>query len=315
MTGKNIKENSYTVLGIMSGTSLDGVDLALCKFRIEKGKWNYQIIDAKTISYPSYWKTMLKDAYTYDEDRLNRLDSEYGEYLGKLARHFLGKKSGTDFISSHGHTIFHNPDKGITRQIGNGKEIAKVCKIPVVFDFRTNDVALGGQGAPLVPVGDRDLFGQYDACLNLGGFSNISFEKNKIRKAFDICPVNIVLNQFALEFGKDFDKNGDLGRNGIIIPSLLEKLNSITYYSQTGPSSLGVEWLEKEFYPVVKNKDYQTENILSTLYEHISYQISNVLIKNNLKNVMSSPTIFDGRNLYDVKDVINEGFKYVSIGR
>jgi anhydro-N-acetylmuramic acid kinase len=280
------KSISYKVLGLMSGTSLDGVDLALCNITRHDRKWEFEILKADTLPYPANWRKKLKDAFYFSKDEINELDKEYGIFLGKLINNFLDKNSGTEYISSHGHTIFHNPEKGITRQIGKGELIAKMCKIPVIFDFRSKDISLGGQGAPLVPVGDRELFSQYDACLNMGGFSNISFEKDKSRIAFDICPVNIVLNKYSSDLGFEFDKNGEIGKNGHLIPALLDELNSLDYYKKTGPASLSYEWLKEEFFPVIDKKSYQNKDILRTLYEHISFQISKVLNCNKIKNVL-----------------------------
>jgi anhydro-N-acetylmuramic acid kinase len=146
-------------LGIMSGTSLDGVDLALCRFKENKGIWKYDILDAFTIPYTSNWESKLRSAHRLNVQDFLLLHNEYGKYIGNLAKQFLEKKPSPDIISSHGHTIFHQPDKGFTFQLGNGAAIAATANISTVSDFRSLDVALGGQGAPLVPVGDKLLFG------------------------------------------------------------------------------------------------------------------------------------------------------------
>ena len=211
---------------MMSGTSLDGLDLALCSFLFVGGKWNYEILKCSTLPYDQSWKDKLKNAMSLNSQQLAQLDIEFGAFLGNQANQFI-RESGieVDLIASHGHTVFHQPDKKLTLQIGNGAEIKSRSGIPTVCDFRKKDVALGGQGAPLVPVGDELLFSQYDYCLNLGGFANVSFELEGKRRAYDICPANIVLNELAGKVGKDYDKDGDIGKQGSINNDLLEKLN------------------------------------------------------------------------------------------
>jgi anhydro-N-acetylmuramic acid kinase len=197
----------YKVIGIMSGTSLDGLDIAYCEFWKNK-KWQYKIVFAETKKYKRKWKDKLSNAFKANKSYLKRLDHEYGKFIGKEILEFINKHNiSVDFIASHGHTVFHQPNKKITLQIGSGASIASVCQLPAVFDFRSGDVELGGQGAPLVPIVDKLLFSKYDYCLNLGGFANISFD-SKIGKrlAFDICPLNIVLNDLAGKLGKEFDR-------------------------------------------------------------------------------------------------------------
>ena len=198
-------------LGIMSGTSLDGIDIALCRFSQSGDKWNYEIVDAETIAYPSMWIGKLKDAPQLMAEEFLRLHDEYGRYTGELISKFLHGKKIPQLVASHGHTIFHQPDKKFTFQLGNGASIAATTQITTVSDFRSFDVALGGQGAPLVPTGDQLLFSEFDYCLNIGGFANISFEKDGVRIAFDVCPANIVLNDLAQLKGFVYDEDGHLG--------------------------------------------------------------------------------------------------------
>ena len=210
------KDNVF-VIGLMSGTSLDGIDLVYVKF--DKNDYrNFEIIEAETVPYSSKWKNTLQKAIEFTDKELKRLDNEYGCFLGETINNFTAshKINKTDFIASHGHTILHQPKKGITLQIGNGREIAKITNTKVVCDFRTQDVKLGGQGAPLVPVGDELLFSNYDYCLNLGGFSNVSFKKTGKRVAFDICPVNIVLNHYVHKLGLQFDDKGQIASKGVL---------------------------------------------------------------------------------------------------
>src|ERR1035437_10151800 len=185
----------YRVIGLMSGTSLDGLDVAQCTFELMEHRWNYTIEQATTFPYSAEWKKKLADAHNLSGIELMLLHNEYGKLLGSSVCQFLNNKtSGIDFIASHGHTVFHQPETGLTLQIGNGAVIAAIAGVTTIADFRSLDVALGGQGAPLVPIGDELLFSEFDFCLNLGGFANISFKNNADRIAFDVCPVNILIN-------------------------------------------------------------------------------------------------------------------------
>lgn len=281
----------YKVIGLMSGTSLDGLDIAYCEF--EKNKklvvsgvepWKYKIIFAETIKYHKEWKRKLSstpDSYrdTKSKKEILKLDVEFGKFIGKNVNLFIRKnKIKPDFISSHGHTVFHQPEKKFTLQIGNGKTISSICKLPVVCDFRSGDVALGGQGAPLVPIADKLLFSEYDFCLNLGGIANISFDNKKNHRiAFDICPVNIVLNELANKLGKEFDKGGKIASKGKINSELLSKLNSLSFYKINPPKSLGREWIEKYFFPVLNNFNIPVEDKMKTVAVHIANQIASVV--------------------------------------
>jgi len=265
----------------MSGTSLDGIDLVLCRFTENKGKWNFQILSCETVMYTGKWLDLLSKAYELSPEELNTLDIEFGKYIGQLALKFLeGSSLEVQLISSHGHTIFHEPDKGITFQLGCGEEINRITGKITVSDFRKTDVELGGQGAPLVPVGDELLFNEYDYCLNLGGFANISFTKKGNRYAFDICPVNTVLNPLAQISGYPFDPEGNIGRSGQLNTPLLNRLNQISYYKKTYPKSLGKEWLLREFQPVLNEYKLSVKDKLKTLYEHIAQQIGSVIETN-----------------------------------
>ena len=214
------------------------------------------------------------------------LNSEYGFYLGEKVKEFITNNSlkNLDLIASHGHTIFHQPEKKFTLQIGDGRAIKLLNKIPVVYDFRSQDVLMGGNGAPLVPIGDELLFSDFDACLNLGGFSNISFKKDGKRIAFDICPVNIVLNKFAQLLHQKYDEYGNIAKKGIINEEILASLNSIEFYQKTPPKSLGIEWVNENIFP--KLSDETPENVLATFTEHIADQIVTVFNDFKLKNVL-----------------------------
>ncbi|HLP12561.1 MAG TPA: anhydro-N-acetylmuramic acid kinase [Flavobacteriales bacterium] len=265
----------YSVIGLMSGTSVDGLDVAYCRF----GEKNtYEIIAAKTYKYPDSLSTRLKNNMALGTLALLELDAELGLHFGNTVNKFLKETRlpRPKAIASHGHTVFHNPAKKYTLQIGKGSHIAAVTGIPVVCDFRSTDVALGGQGAPLVPIGDQLLFKQYDYCLNLGGIANISVKQNGKRIAWDIGPCNLPINILMHTLGKEFDKNGDTGKKGKIIPALLDELNNLEYYKKRAPKSLGREWISAElmhFLQAYKN----IPNVLRTYYEHLSIQISSAV--------------------------------------
>ena len=269
----------YRVLGIMSGTSLDGVDIACTIFGKNNSTWNFKLERGITYPYNEEWKSILQSVrYSTAAFELLKLDQEYGVYLGNLVNNFI-KETGArpQVIASHGHTIFHQPSKGITCQIGNGNSIAATTGLPVVCDFRSKDVALGGQGAPLVPFGDLMLFPEYKYCLNFGGFANISIKEKDQISAFDICPVNIILNTLVADVGMEYDKDGELGKNGKVNFELLKALNNLGYYTENGPKSLGKEWLEENFLPILYCFNIPIEDKVRTIYSHIADQVVGVL--------------------------------------
>jgi len=260
---------------MMSGTSLDGVDIAFCEFLVDEDVWTYRIHCAETVPYDKQWIKTLGNLENSSALNFAIIHKQYGHLIGHMISDFINKHKLTpDFIASHGHTIFHQPANKLTFQIGDGAAIAAEVGFPVVCDFRSLDVALGGQGAPLVPIGDKLLFGSYDYCLNLGGFANISFDKNNTRVAFDICPVNMVLNKIAAILGKDYDHNGEIAASGNINADLLKALNSLDYYKSPFPKSLGKEWVVKFFDPVVDTFNIAESEKLCTLCEHIALQIA-----------------------------------------
>ena len=277
-----MSEYTYAI-GLMSGTSLDGLDLVYVKFN-NKNSSDFQILFAETIAYEVVWQRKLQNAILFSSDELKELNNSYGKLLGDLCLHFIIKNKIRliDFIASHGHTVLHQPDKGITLQVGCGKEIAKITKCKVIYDFRTQDVALGGQGAPLVPIGDELLFGAYDYCVNLGGFANVSYRENAKRIAFDICPVNIVLNHYTRKIGLDYDKGGSLASKGKIHKGLLGALNQLEFYAELAPKSLGLEWVKEKVIPMIDNYDLEVSDVLRTVIEHSAYQISKIVKSDNV---------------------------------
>lgn len=246
-----MKDFQIQAIGLMSGTSLDGLDVCCCTFRRQARKWSFHIDCAKGYSYPDAMKQILgTGAQTMSALEFITFHSSYGKFLGERVNEFM-QEFGVhpDIIASHGHTIFHEPQKRIMYQIGDGAAIAAETHIPTVSDFRRLDIMLGGQGAPLVPIGDRLLFADYDFCLNIGGFSNISFEQDGRRIAFDISPVNYVINHYCRQIGLEFDRDGEIARQGNICQELLDELNGMDFYHQSGPKSLGREWVETLVYP------------------------------------------------------------------
>jgi anhydro-N-acetylmuramic acid kinase len=282
---KPMNQENYNVIGVMSGTSLDGVDLAHIRFKINGGKWMFDILECETVAYDDGWFYNLKHAVGFSDDELAQLNIHYTKLLGQIINAIIGKHKITnlDAICSHGHTILHQPQNGFTLQIGNLPEIAAIIGRTVVCDFRVADVKLGGQGAPLVPIGDRMLFADYDYCLNLGGFSNVSFEAGGKRVAFDVSPVNTVLNFYADLLGLDYDDKGKIARDGKVDLDLLSDLNALDFFGKPWPKSLGFEFVRETVLPLIDGFDIPIEDILRTFTEHVSIQISSALPAKNGK--------------------------------
>ena len=259
----------------MSGTSLDGLDIAFCEFNFKENSWGYKILCAETIPYTDHWSETLSTLESGSSLDLVTADIEYGHLLGRLTSDFIDRnKVVPDFIASHGHTIFHQPGRKITSQIGRGSAISAETGLRVVCDFRSLDVALGGQGAPLVPIGDELLFHDFDFCLNIGGFANISFNTGKHRIAYDVCPANIVMNQLASLEGHEYDQDGRLAQGGRIDEQLLDILNDLPYYKLSFPKSLGKEWVVQHVFPMLKKSQQPVKDLLATLCEHIAMQVA-----------------------------------------
>ncbi len=288
----------YNVIGTMSGTSLDGLDIAFCTFELTNNqKWNFKINIAKTNTFSVELKNKLATSIQMNGLELMKLHNEFGNFIGKSIENFIQENSidatKIDCVSSHGHTVFHQPKINLTTQIGNGANISAITKLPVACDFRTTDIALGGQGAPLVPIGDELLFPEYDYCINLGGIANISFRENKQRIAFDICPVNIVLNNLANQLNKPYDENGVLAESGKIDVGLLNELNGLTFYKKSHPKSLGIEWISENIIPILNFSNISIEDQLSTFVEHTAIQISETITTTNNKILLSGGGTFN----------------------
>lgn len=254
----------------MSGTSLDGLDLVYCSFQDD---YRFEIDVFESVSYPDEISLLLQSAYEATGEDLKNAETSYSDFVADSLINFITKNElEPEFIALHGHTIYHQPDRKMTYQMLNGHIVLEKTGITTIFDFRSLDVALGGNGAPLVPIGDKYLFSKYDACLNIGGFANISSEINQEYIAFDICPANIILNQIAMEKGHAFDKDGELARNGTLSTALLEALNALDYYSKPFPKSLGREWVEETFSSRLHNYGFNEK--MATVTQHCALQIA-----------------------------------------
>ena len=266
---------SYSLIGLMSGTSGDGLDLAHCHFEFQKGGWSYEILQTETRPFPDALGKALGESHLLSGLELSLLDVNFGQWMGEQVKAFcLERQVKPMAVASHGHTVFHQPEKGLSLQIGNGWALHQASGEKVIADFRMLDVQLGGQGAPLVPIGDRLLFSQIDFCINLGGISNLSLEKNGQRIAFDCSPFNLLLNQEALKLGSPYDKDGAWARSGALDTPLLEELNGLPFYSLHGAKSLGRESIEQLFIPLIEKRGLPPKDNLRTLVEHYAIQIA-----------------------------------------
>lgn len=272
----------YKVIGLMSGTSLDGLDIAYCTFDINdkddksnNSSIQYNIEKAQTIPYRKEIKDRILSMETCSGEDLAYFSTYLGHYFGKKTREFIEANNlEVDFISSHGQTIFHQIDKQFTLQIADLNAIAAETECSVIGDFRSLDVALGGQGAPLVPIGDEILFSEYDSCLNLGGFSNVSYNSEDKRIAYDICPTNIVLNSLCGELGLAYDKGGEIAKRSKTNAELLLKLNNIPHYVLDKRESLGKEFVKEWVFPILDSFEIKTEEKIATYTQHIAMQIA-----------------------------------------
>ncbi len=312
----------------MSGTSLDGIDLAYIVFKYSD-EWTFNIQYAETIPYNDLWSTQLSRLIDLDKEELEKIDCNYTLLLSQVINEFITKNNITDIdaVCSHGHTAIHQPDKGFTYQIGNREELAELIKHKVVCDFRVQDVMLGGQGAPLVPIGDALLFYEYDFCMNLGGFANISFNDGGQRIAFDICPVNIVLNRYAQKIGLAYDSEGKMASTGKLHMPLLEALNALDFYKQNFPKSLGLEWVESTMIPVIESYSLDVKDILRTVLEHMAIQMAfifkdrpkasvlisgggayNTFLINRIKVLTDHDLVIPSSNIIEFKEALIFGF-------
>jgi anhydro-N-acetylmuramic acid kinase len=292
----------YRVIGIMSGSSLDGLDIAFVEFEETARKWSYEIKAASCKPYTSEWLDRLQSATSLNAYQYLILHSDYGKYIGEQVNSFIDHfdlHHKVQLISSHGHTTFHAPLVGMTGQLGNGASIAATTEINVVSDLRAMDIAFGGQGAPIVPIGERLLFDEYTYFLNLGGIANLSFKSETGHYAFDVCAANRVLNMLAGSMGKDFDDGGAIAASGKVYTPLLSRLNALDYYSQNYPKSLANSFGTDEVFPLVNGFDIEIEDKLRTYAEHIVMQIGYALEKTGADNRIRTKMLVTGGGAFN----------------
>jgi anhydro-N-acetylmuramic acid kinase len=312
----------------MSGTSLDGIDLVHVKFQFDT-TWSFDILHSETVEYGLKWQNTLANLVNCSLKELHEIDENYTAYLAIIIKNFIEKFNikNIDAVCSHGHTALHQPEKKLTYQIGNKPLLVKSLNETVVCDFRVQDVELGGQGAPLVPIGDKLLFSEYDFCLNLGGFANISMDVKNERIAYDICPVNIVLNHYVQKLGLNYDDGGKIASTGLINEKLLNELNSLPFYKTEYPKSLGLEWVKKIIFSVIDNFQLQIPDVLKTFVEHIAIQLAeeinkkenasvlvtgggvfNTYLMELLKNKTQNRIVIPSKSIVEFKEAIIFGF-------
>ena len=265
----------YRAIGLMSGSSLDGLDIAFVEFQEQGGKWSYEILQADCYAYTNEWVAKLSDAINLSARDYQLLHTEYGHYTGQQVNKFIEAHQlhyKVAVVASHGHTTFHIPDKKMTAQLGDGAAIAAETQLPVVTDLRAMDVAFSGQGAPIVPIGEKLLLGDYNFFLNLGGIANISLNAEKY-VAYDICPANRVLNMLVNQLRKEYDDGGQIAATGTVNNELLEKLNALEYYKQPYPKSLANDFGTDVVYPIIKDSGIEIKDAVRTYVEHIVVQI------------------------------------------
>ncbi|XP_050416356.1 anhydro-N-acetylmuramic acid kinase [Patella vulgata] len=269
-------------IGVMSGTSLDGLDICFAEFTgdIETDVWSYRIEKAKTVPYTDQWRERLKTSMKLSGEQLIQLHVDYGHYIGKTVKAFVDEyEIKVDFIASHGHTVFHQPDKGFTFQLGDGETAAAYLISPYVTNFRSKDLALGGHGAPLAPSGERYLFQQTDICINLGGIANIGVRGSQ---GYDVSPCNIVFNRLAKLHNSDlqYDKDGQIASMGVVKIDLLKQLDELDYYKMEPPKSLGMEWIIQHIFPLLDDTVYTIQDLMRTFLQHVVNKITEACVGN-----------------------------------
>jgi anhydro-N-acetylmuramic acid kinase len=269
--------HTYHIIGLMSGSSLDGLDIAYCRFTVSDNRWAFEILQAETIPFTLEWIERLKALPMATAKELAEAHAHLGSYFGELVSEFIQKhnlRGKVDAVASHGHTIFHFPAHSCTTQIADGAAIATKVGVPVVCDFRTTDIALGGQGTPIVPIGDKLLFPDYKLCLNIGGIYNISAKTDRDMIAFDVCAANQVLNHLAAQLGFEYDEDGKAAAQGKLNNELLQQLNALDFYKLPYPKSLDNSFSKLQVLPLLDGFDIPVHDKLHTYCEHIAVQIA-----------------------------------------
>ncbi len=264
----------------MSGSSLDGLDIVFTELNENGGRWNFEILKADCYAYDTPWKDKLQSAIHLSAQNYLLLHAEYGHFLGQQVNKFIevnGLQYKVGLVSSHGHTSFHLPKQKMTAQLGDGAAIAAVTGLPVVSDLRALDVAFGGQGAPIVPIGEQLLFPEYLMFLNIGGIANISFNLPGNYIAFDVCPANRVLNMLSELQGAPFDEGGKGAARGSVHSTVLHQLNDLSYYQAPYPKSLANSFGTDTVFPMIQSAGLSVEDALATYVEHITEQVGKVI--------------------------------------
>jgi anhydro-N-acetylmuramic acid kinase len=293
---------TYKAIGLMSGSSLDGLDIAFVEFVHNAGKWSFEILATDCYDYDLEWKERLKNATALNAFDYALLHADYGHYVGKAVNRFIEENTlqyKVGLIASHGHTTFHNPQKRLTAQLGDGAAIAASTGLPVVSDLRALDVAFGGQGAPIVPIGEKLLLKDYDMYLNLGGIANISFNHPDSYIAFDVCPANRVLNIMAAYEGKEYDAGGQMAAGGHVHNEALQKLNGLSYYAQPYPKSLANSFGTDDVYPLLASFGLSTADGLRTYVEHIVQQLKFSIVNQHSIGVENTKLLVTGGGAFN----------------
>lgn len=297
-----MKIKKFDVIGTMSGTSCDGLDIAYCDFWEKNKKWNFKLIKVKFIPYESSLRKKLLQSYKLTSYELKKLDIELGDFSSnEISKFMLENSIKPIIISHHGHTVFHNPQERISLQIGNPILISKKTQSKVINNFRELDVLSGGVGAPLVPYGDKKLFDDYDFCINIGGIANISKLWSKELIAFDMCPANILLNRYSRLMGYEYDRNGNIASKGKVLKNVLDNINNISFYDISSPKSLNLEYILNNYVPLLEG--HSIKNILNTLVHHIAYQINKNI------DIKKSNVLLSGGGVYN-KYLIEKIYEY-----
>lgn len=289
----------------MSGSSLDGIDLALCDFKMQGDHLEWKIIKAATIPFSTIWRNKLKNAPNISAKEFAILDYELGYLFGEEINNFVENEQ-MDYIASHGHTIFHFPELKVTSQIGNGAIIASTTGCTVISDFRSMDIGFGGQGAPLAATIDRDLFSNIPVRINLGGISNISITHGDTL-AYDICPCNQILNYLSSQIGLEFDSDGILASQGRINTELLAKLFEFPFLSMAAPKSLDNNAISAFYFPLLDSFEIDVKDKLCTCIEFISLSISNILNDHPFTSNDKIKVLFSGggtKNKFLIDEII-----------